>query len=135
MSVDPPTFSASVDDKRKKEFFLRSRAVLSAKAVNADGSFIISASWDHTLKAWDAATGSERLTLSVHSDRVHGCGMSGDRLIVSADCTLKVWDVQTGQCLLAFPVDRVLSGCAFHPDGEHLVACGWRGVYFLRLVM
>ncbi|WP_268887436.1 hypothetical protein [Ktedonobacter robiniae] len=42
---------------------------------------------------------------------------------------------KTGQCLLTFPVDGVLSGCIFHPDEEHLVACGWQGAYFLRLVV
>jgi len=73
-----------------------------------------------------------------HTLRVNGCVVSPDgRFIVSAsdDHTLKVWDAQTGQCLLTFPVNRALSGCAFHPDGVHLVACGGEGVYFLRLVI
>lgn len=58
------------------------------------------------------------------------------RFIVSAsaDKTLKVWEVQTGQCLLTFPVESMLFGCAFHPDGEHLIACGELGVYFLEFV-
>jgi WD40 repeat protein len=60
-----------------------------------------------------------------------------DRYIVSAsaDKTLKVWETQSGECLLTFPVDEALSGCAFHPDEKHLVACGERGMYFLRLVI
>ena len=49
--------------------------------------------------------------------------------------SFKLWDAQTGQCVLTFPVDGTLLGCAFHPDGEHVVACGEQGVYFLQLVM
>jgi WD40 repeat protein len=58
------------------------------------------------------------------------------RVIVSAshDSTLKVWDAASGACLLTFPVESKLFACAFHPDGEHLVACGTPGMYFLRLV-
>jgi WD40 repeat protein len=107
-------------------------------AVSADGRFIVSASDDCTLKVWDAATGAERLTLSGHVDVVRGCAVSADgRFIVSAseDRTLKVWSVQTGHCLLTFPVEGTLTGCAFHPDGEHLVACGDLGMYFLRLTV
>ncbi|HEY0753028.1 MAG TPA: NB-ARC domain-containing protein [Ktedonobacteraceae bacterium] len=102
-----------------------------------DGSRIVSASNDGTLKVWDAASGEERLTLRGHSSVVIGCGYSADgSRIVSAseDNTLKVWDAASGRCLLTFPVDGKLSCCAFHPDGEHLVAGGAQGVYFLRLV-
>jgi WD40 repeat protein len=110
---------------------------VSSCAVSPDGSCIISASWDGTLKVWDAATGAERLTLTGHRSAVRSCTVSPDgNSIVSAsnDHTLKVWNAQTGQCMLTFPVDGALSGCAFHPDGEHLVACGNQGMYFLRLV-
>ena len=37
--------------------------------------------------------------------------------------------------LFSRSVDGALYGCAFHPDGEHLVAYGDNGVYFLRLVV
>jgi WD40 repeat protein len=107
-------------------------------AVSGDGSYIVSASDDHTLKVWDAGTGAERLTLKGHIDWVSGCATSvNGRFIISAsyDQTLKVWNTQMGQCILTFPVDGVLWGCAFHPDGEHVVACGTQGGYFLRLVV
>ena len=38
-------------------------------AVSPDGTWIVSASADHTLKIWDAATGAERATLSGHTSR------------------------------------------------------------------
>jgi WD40 repeat protein len=112
--------------------------LVSGCAVSPDGTFIVSASHDRKLKVWDAATGAERLTLTGHRRSVRSCTVSPDsRYIVSAsnDHTLKLWDAQTGQCMLTFPVDGALFGCAFYPDGEHLVACGAQGMYFLRLVV
>jgi WD40 repeat protein len=105
--------------------------------VSPDSRFIVSASGDQTLKVWDAATGVEQLILVGHTNSVNGCAVSPDsRFIVSAssDKTLKVWDVRTEQCLLTFPMDGALHGCAFHPDGEHLIACGVWGMRFLRLL-
>ena len=107
-------------------------------AVAPNGSYIVSASADRTLKVWDTATGTERLTLRGHTDHVRSCVVSPNgRFIISAswDSTLKVWDTTTGQCLLTFPVDGALYDCAIHSDGEHLVACGGQGMYLLRLVV
>lgn len=106
-------------------------------AISGDGYVVVSTSWYNNLKVWDATSGIERLTLSGHTDMVTNCVISGDgRVIVSAskDRTLKVWDAITGVCLLTFPVDDNLRGCAFHPDGKHLVACGDLGMSFLQLV-
>lgn len=102
-----------------------------------NGSFIVSSSLDSTLKVWDAATGEERLSLIGHTGFVRGCAISPyARFVISAsgDATLKLWKVQTGSCLLTFPVNDSLFGCAFYPDGKHVVACGVLGVYFLRFV-
>jgi NB-ARC domain/WD domain, G-beta repeat len=76
-------------------------------------------------------------TLRGHTDRVHGCAISpaGDSIVsASFDRTLKVWDAHTGACLSTLYVNGRLYACTFHPDGEHLVAAGAGGVYFLRLV-
>ena len=58
------------------------------------GEWVVSASWDNTLKVWDARTGAELLTLEGHTDAIHGCAVSplGDYLVsASGDGTLKVW--------------------------------------------
>jgi hypothetical protein len=76
-------------------------------------------------------------TLSGHTDWVNSCAVSPDgRFIVSTstDHTLKLWNISSSQCILTFHMGGLLYECAFHPDGEHLVACGALGVYFLRLV-
>ena len=93
--------------------------------------------WDRTLKVWDAHTGEERRTLRGHTGWVNGCAISpaGDYHRVGlGDGTLKVWDARTGACLSTLFVNGWLFACAFHPDGEHIVAAGAGGVYFLRWV-
>ena len=97
----------------------------------------MSASEDQTLKVWDARTGEERRTLRGHTIGVNGCAISpaGDYIVsASSDQTLKVWDARTGACLSTLYVNGPLNACAFYPDGEHIVAAGDGGVYFLRWV-
>jgi hypothetical protein len=110
---------------------------VTGSAISAAGDFIVSASYDQTLKLWDAHTGKVVRTLRGHTDTVNGCAISpaGDFIVsASKDETLNVWDARTGACLSTFYVNGSLSACAFHPDGQHLVAVGTGGVYFLHWV-
>ena len=103
-------------------------------AISPAGDTIVSASRDQTLKMWDAHTGEEQLTLRGHTDWVNGCAISpsGDTIVsASWDQTLRVWDARTGACLSTLYVNGRLFACALHPDGEHIVAAGSGGVYFL----
>jgi WD40 repeat protein len=105
--------------------------------ISPMGDSIVSASYDKTLKVWDANTGKERLMLRGHTSKVTGCALSpaGDYIVsASADGTLKVWNTQTGACLSTLYVNGWLLSCTFHPDGEHIVAAGAAGLYFLRWV-
>src|SRR6266516_2793819 len=105
--------------------------------ISPTGDSIVSASGDQTLKLWDARSGEERLTLRGHTGEVRGCAFSssGDFIVsASNDWALKVWDAHTGACLCTLLVSDDLNTCAFHPDGEHLVASGAGGLYFLRWV-
>jgi WD40 repeat protein len=95
-------------------------------AISPDGSFIVSASLDKTLKVWDAKTGKERLTLTGHTHWVESCAISPDgSFIVSAsrDHTLKVWDASTGEerITLTGHTSQV-NGCAISPDGSFIVS-------------
>ncbi len=106
-------------------------------AISSAGDTIVSASEDQTLKVWDARTGEERHTLRGHTDGVSGCAISpaGDYIVsTSIYQTLKVWDAHTEACLSTLYVNGWLYACAFHPDGEHIVAAGAGGVFFLRWV-
>ena len=79
---------------------LLARAREALTGISLDGSFIVSASWDKTLKVWDAETGQERATLTGHTAEVPAWAVSPDgSFIVSAsrDKTLRIWDAHTGQ--------------------------------------
>jgi len=102
-------------------------------AVSPDGTWIVSASGgdDRTLKIWNAATGSERATLTGHTDQVFSCAVSPDGTwIVSAskDGTLKIWNAATGseRATLAGLTGGVW-GCAVSPDGSWIGSVGHDG--------
>jgi WD40 repeat protein len=97
-----------------------------ACAFSPDGSHIVSASEDNTLKLWDAKTGAELATLTGHTKAVWACAFSPDgRRIVSGslDMTLKLWDAQTGAERATLTGHTWwVNACAFSPDGSHIVS-------------
>jgi WD40 repeat protein len=94
--------------------------------VSADGTTIVSASSDGTLKVWDGRSGAERFTLSGHDRRVNGCAVSADgATIVSAsnDQKLKVWDGSSGAERLTLSGHvRGVNACAVSEDGATIVS-------------
>jgi WD40 repeat protein len=84
--------------------------------VALDRDRALSASWDHTLRLWDLATGTTLRILDGHSRGVtHMVALDRDRaLSASRNNTLHLWDLATGAPL------RVLEG---HSDSvTHVVA-------------
>ena len=97
-------------------------------AYSPDGCRLASASWDQSVKVWDAATGRELLTLKGHTNAVNVVAYSPDgRRLASGsnDRSVKLWDAATGQELrtLNGHADGVW-GLAFSPDGRHLASAG-----------
>jgi WD40 repeat protein len=112
-----------------------SGAVFSA-AFSPDGQRVVTASYDHTARVWNAATGQLLRTLEGHLFYVTGVAVSPDgRRAVSAsgDNTLKVWDLETGIVVAAFTCDASAACCSF--AGAHRIVAGDAGgrVYFLSL--
>lgn len=93
-------------------------------AISADGTVVVSAAYDDTLKVWDAQTGAERLTLSGHTG-VRRCAMSADGTVIvsaSQDGTLRVWDGLTGAAGPTLVGTSKVNLCAISGDGTVIVA-------------
>ena len=93
-------------------------------AISADGTVVVSAAHDDTLKVWDAQTGAERLTLSGHTG-VRRCAMSADGTVIvsaSQDGTLRVWDGLTGAAGPTLIGTSEINQCAISGDGTVIVA-------------
>lgn len=96
-----------------------------AVACSPDGRRIVTGSFDHTARIWDADEGTELLVLRGHRREVRAVAFSPDgRRVVtgSADRTARVWDVATGreQSRLEGHTGWVTS-VAFSPDDRRIV--------------
>lgn len=92
-------------------------------AFSAAGDRLASASWDETVRVWDAETGKLLRTLKGHTDWVSSVAFSaaGDRLAsASYDQTVRVWDAKTGQLLHTFEHTAWIESIAFSNDGSCL---------------
>jgi len=74
------------------------RTLVDMLAFSPDGLTLASASWDSTVKIWDATTGKVRHTLAGHAGYVLGIAFSpdGNRLATSSGYhgkgEVKIWD-------------------------------------------
>ena len=91
-----------------------------------DGTRILSASHDGTLKIWDAATGAEVATLGGHADWVDAAAWSpdGTRIVSVSSQALRIRDTATGAELSTLSSDSMwlAKAVAWSPDGTRIVA-------------
>ncbi|THY40394.1 WD40 repeat-like protein [Aureobasidium pullulans] len=95
---------------------------VTAVVFSPDSKLVASASWDKTVRLWDAASGQVHSTLEGHSDAVTAVAFSPDgKLVASAsdDMTVRLWDAASGQARGTLEGHSAwISAVAFSPDGK-----------------
>jgi WD40 repeat protein len=92
-------------------------------AFSPDSARLASASYDKTVKIWDASSGECLQTLEGHSDWVLSVAFSPDsaRLAsASRDKTVKIWDASSGECLQTLKIGKELSKILFDTTSSYL---------------
>jgi WD40 repeat protein len=99
--------------------------VIASVSYSPDGRRLASASWDGTIKIWDAATGHVIRTLTGKSP-IFGVVFhpAGTQLVsAGSDRTVTLWDAATGQVIRTFSGhNRTIHELAFSLDGKLLAS-------------
>ena len=112
-------------------FFGHTESVL-ALDISDDGTRLISASADHTIRIWDVATGDHIRTMRGHEDDVRGVRFLQEEnraLSASKDQTIRLWDVESGKLLRQYTGHTAMA-TAVSPsaDGKAFLSSGFDGL-------
>jgi WD40 repeat protein len=101
-------------------------------AFAPDGSRILSAGRDKTIRLWNVKTGEQIHCLTGHANTVYQVCFSPDgsqALSASADHTVRLWDLKTGLWIRTFNGHTdIVWTVAFSPDGKYAVSGSGLGI-------
>lgn len=95
-------------------------------AYGPNGDYVLSGSYDGTMKLWEVSTGRMVRTFRGHEDIIDSVvfGPKGNvALSGSRDNTMKLWDLETGRTLHTFIAHmKSVYSVAFSPDGKFVLS-------------
>ncbi|MBE3557614.1 MAG: protein kinase [Ktedonobacteraceae bacterium] len=101
---------------------------ITAVAWSPDGRQIATASYDKTVRVWDAANGQHLLTCKGHSQRVNAlCWSSDGKQLASVgdDHSVQIWEVAGGKLLFSHSGHNAqVYAVAWSPDGKYIASAG-----------
>ena len=95
--------------------------VVKSAVINAEETFLFTASRDKTIKIWDYQSGLEVKTLFGHEHTVNHLELSPDGKFLastSADYTTRVWEIASGETILTVKGENYMTDVAFSPDAR-----------------
>lgn len=94
-------------------------------AWSADGTLLVTGSFDGNVRIWDASTGACLRLLAGHTDRVFDLAMSPDGTTVASgarDRTVRLWNVADGTLRRQLEAPERVTDVEFSPDGRRIAA-------------
>jgi WD40 repeat protein len=95
------------------------RQAIAAVAVSKDGSRLLSAGADRTVRVWDTVTGQCLHHLTGHEGQVNAVAFALDGTVALSggwDNTLRLWNLKTERCLVMVGHHGPVNGLAVSPD-------------------
>ena len=115
----------AIAESRVRATFTGHDGPIAVVEYSADGSRLLTASYDGTARIWDLAEEADPIVLSGHTDLLVGASFNADGTEVataSFDGTARVWDAITGSPLATLEGDGgAVYDAAFTPDGAEVV--------------
>jgi WD40 repeat protein len=103
-------------------------------AYSPDGKRLVTGSFDHRVRVFDAVSGRETHVFEGHTDAVHRVGFhpNGSTLVSAGDdCTVRLWDLRTGRGRTLFTHGDWVWAAGFSPNGKWLASADKAGEVML----
>ena len=102
---------------------------VTSSVFSPDGRFVLTGSYDCTIRTWDVTSGLSLLVISGHTNDINSVAISPDGARIASasdDETVRIWDLSTGNQTrsISFP-DRV--NAVVFVTSEQVVATGFDG--------
>jgi WD40 repeat protein len=115
---------SALSEAREREDLRHEHLVWSA-AFSADGTTVVTASYDNTARLWEVASGKELAVLRGHENSVISAAFSADGTKVvtaSTDNTARLWEIASGKELAVLRGhESWVYSAAFSADGTKVV--------------